>query len=85
MIPTLSTLFIPKSVKEYGSGKLDGKLGLELLKTLLLLGLSGSSAGPRIFRRQGFQTPTDLGHASHCRPVPGVPCEMPISVAFWVG
>ncbi len=56
MIPTLSTLFIPKSVKEYGSGKLDGKLGLELLKTLLLLGLSGSSAGPRIFRRQGFQS-----------------------------
>lgn len=51
MIPTLSTLFIPKSVKEYGSGKLDGKLGLELLKTLLLLGLSGSSAGPRILRR----------------------------------
>lgn len=50
MIPTLSTLFIPKSVKEYGSGKLDGKLGLELLKTLLLLGLSGSSAGPRILR-----------------------------------
>lgn len=55
MIPTLSTLFIPKSVKEYGSGKLDGKLGLELLKTLLLLGLSGSSAGPRILRHQGFE------------------------------
>lgn len=48
-------MYVQKRV-ECSNGELDGAPTLELLKILLLLGLGDFSAGPRIFRLQGFQS-----------------------------